>query len=92
MWNVDWVEKKDLSLKFYDGRCVHIDLMFFPEILGVKFSDASKRLGKKFAIRASVVKVYCPPCSTPNSDELIWLTVCNTSVAIYSVTKEEIKL
>jgi hypothetical protein len=71
MWNVDRVEKKVLSLKFYNDSCFHIDLMFFPEILGVKLSDASKKLGKKFAIGASFVKYTCPLCSTPNSDELI---------------------
>jgi translation initiation factor 1 (eIF-1/SUI1) len=32
--------------------------MLIPEILGVKLSDASKKLGKKFATGASVVKVY----------------------------------
>jgi hypothetical protein len=35
------------------------DYMFFPEPLGVKLSDASKKLGKKFATGASVVKVPC---------------------------------
>lgn len=33
------------------------DYMYFPEPLGVKLSDASKKLGKKFATGASVVKV-----------------------------------
>jgi hypothetical protein len=65
MWNVDRVEKKVLSLKFYNDSCFHIDLMFFPEILGVKLSDASKKLGKKFAIGASFVKVYLPPMLNP---------------------------
>jgi hypothetical protein len=45
--------------------------MFFPEILSVKQSVASKKLGKKFATGVSVVKVYCPLCSTPNSEDLI---------------------
>jgi hypothetical protein len=68
---VDKVEKKVISLKFYDSCCFHIDLMFFPEILSVKRSVASKKLGKKFVTGVSVVKVYCPLCSTPNSEELI---------------------
>jgi hypothetical protein len=71
IWNVDQVEKKDISLKFYDNSCFHIDLMFFPEILSVKRSVASNKLGKKIAIGVSDVKVYCPLCSTPNSEELI---------------------
>jgi hypothetical protein len=71
MWNVDQVEQKELSLNFYNDSCFHIDLMFFPEILVVKLSDASKKLAKKFATGATVVKVYLPLCSTPNSDELI---------------------
>jgi hypothetical protein len=31
----------------------------FPDCAGVKLSDASKKLGKKFATGASVVKVLC---------------------------------
>jgi density-regulated protein len=38
--------------------------MFFPEILGVKLSDASKKLGKKFATGASVVKVSAIFCDS----------------------------
>jgi hypothetical protein len=68
---VDRVEKKVLFLKFYNDSCFHIDLMFFPEILGVKLSDVSKKLGKKFATGASFIKVYLHLCSAPNSDELI---------------------
>jgi len=44
-----------------DDRCFQYNDFdyFFPEPLGVKLSDASKKLGKKFATGASVVKVTC---------------------------------
>jgi hypothetical protein len=31
--------------------------LFFPDPVGVKLSDASKKLGKKFATGASVIKL-----------------------------------
>ena len=48
-------------LEVLDDRCFQYNDFdyFFPELLGVKLSDASKKLGKKFATGASVVKVPC---------------------------------
>jgi hypothetical protein len=62
---VDQAEKKDISLKFYDSGCFHIDLMFFPEILGVKRSVASKKLGKKFATEFLLSRYTVPYAQAP---------------------------
>jgi hypothetical protein len=58
------IKKNDPSFKFYNGSCFHTNLTFFPEIVGVKLSDASKKLGKKFATGASVVKVSVIFCDS----------------------------
>jgi hypothetical protein len=49
--------------------------MFFPEPLGVKLSDASKKLGKKFATGASVVKV--PSRGVVGCDVIVSLSLLN---------------
>jgi len=46
----------------FDGFCLQYNVfyyLFFPASVGVKLSDASKKIGKKFATGASVVKVLC---------------------------------
>lgn len=61
MWMLN-LGLKHPALKFHSGSCLPhnvVDYMFFPEPSGVKLSDASKKLGKKFATGASVVKVPC---------------------------------
>ena len=63
--SLEWVATCMINwtlLEVLDDSCFQyneFDYMFFPEPLGVKLSDASKKLGKKFATGASVVKVPC---------------------------------